>query len=266
MTRWTLISIVWGSLLRIWILRQIFSKNDKKQIIIISLRSAFYALIAFVIYNIGHFIPVLQGHYWDYLIIITIILIFLIPTLPQGGKSWIIQSLLWIGLKFGLAGSLWTYSLSARWEESLKRNSLKNNTSWLLQSMILGGIVSAIMFGLGENIIYIVTSYLQSHNLQNTLTLLWQRALLPIMVHIGSLCLWFITLLQLKKYSNNTSLLRWIGAIVSIWSHFLYNISKTTPSLKILSLILMGIYLITIHYSLFKSDTLYSQSKTQSQK
>ena len=258
MTRWSIISIIWGCLLRIWILRQVFSQHDKKQILMISLRSAIYALLAFFIYNIGHFIPTLQATYSQYLIIVTIIVLFIIPTLPVGGRSWIIQSLLWVGLGLGLSGSVATYSLSARWEESLKRNSLKKNTSWLIQSMILGGIVSAIIFWQIENIIYVITSYLQSDNIASSLTLLGQRSFLPIIVHIGSLCLWFVAFLQLKPYFKGNTLLRWISAMISIWSHFLYNISQSDPSLKILSLLLMGIYIIAIHYSLFRSDTLYT--------
>lgn len=262
MSRWSIISIIWGSLLRIWILRQVFSQQDKKQILMISLRSAIYAIIAFFIYNIGYFIPTLQGTYSQYLIIVTILIVFIIPTLPVGWKSWIMQSILWIGISIGLSWSLSSYSLSARWEESLKRNSLKKNTSWLIQSMILGGIVSAIIFWQIENIIYVIISYLQSDNIVSSLTLLGQRSFLPIIVHIGSLCLWFVTLLQLKPYLKSNSLLRWIWAIVSIWSHFLYNISQSSDSsLKILSLILMGIYIITIHYSLFKSDILYTKTE-----
>ena len=262
MTRWSIISILWWSLLRIWILRQIFSQNDKKQLLIISIWSVFYALIAFLIYNISHFFAPINGHYSDYLIIITILLLFLIPILPTGRKGRILQSLFWIGLKIGVGWVIGTYSLSARWEETLKRSSLKNKKSWLLQSMILGGIVSAIVFGQIENIIYVVTSYLQSQDIITSLNVLSQRSFLPIIVHIGSLCLGFITLLQLKPYLNNNSLLRWIGAIVSIWSHFLYNISQSHTSLKFVSLIFMGFYIVAIHYSLFRSDTLYTQTTT----
>lgn len=257
MTRWSIISILWGCLLRIWILRQVFSQQDKKQIIMISLRSAFYAIVAFILYNVGYFIPWLQGSYSEYLVIVTILLIFIIPTLPIGWKWWIIQSLLWIGLNIGASWLISTYSLSARWEESLKRNSLKNNTSWLIQSMILGGIVSAIIFWQIENIIYIITSYVQSDNIQNAISILGQRSLLPIIVHIGSLCFWLVTIIFLKKYIYKLSLLWWLWAIASIWSHFLYNISQSEPSLKFISLILMSLYIITIHYALFKSDTLY---------
>ena len=74
--------------------------------------------------------------------------------------------------------------------------------------MILGGIVSAIVFGQIENIIYVVTSYLQSQDIITSLNVLSQRSFLPIIVHIGALCLGFITLLQLKPYLNNNSLLR----------------------------------------------------------
>lgn len=263
MIRWSILSIIIGYVLRLWIFRQIFSKHDKSQLITISLRSGFYALLAFFIYNISHFLPTLSGAYSDYLIIVSILSIIIIPRLPHGGRWRLGQSLLWFTLKLWLWWSLATYSLSARWEESLKRNSLKKQSFWLIQSMILWWIVSALIFGQIENVIYIVSAFLQWQNSESLISLLGQRSLLPIIVHIGSLCLWFCGILWIRKKNPYFRLLWWIAGLLSIGSHFLYNIAQMSPSLSVLKVALIIIYCISIHYCLFKSDTLYTQSQKQ---
>lgn len=252
----SIISIIIGLFLRIWILRQIFSQQKKQQIFSITLRSIFYALVAFFIYNISHFLPQFSPDYSTAIVIITILSLFILPLLPQGGKMWILQSIgriivsLWIGWMTG------KYSLSAWWEESLKRSSLKNNQSWLLQSMLLGWIVSWIVFGRIENIIYTLTQYLQSQDISLAIGLLGQRAFIPLIVHVWSISLGFCMMLMMKKrFSLKVSQFIWIFSIIA--SHFIYNMSQVWALSSWFKVILIVLYIISIHYTLFRSDDLY---------
>ena len=256
----SIISILLGLFVRIWILRQVFSQQKKNQILGITLRSIFYALAAFFVYNISHFISQFPTDYYTYIIIITILSLFFIPLLPQGWKVWILQSLGRIIVSLGVGWIIGKYSLSARGEESLKRSSLKNNQSWLIQSMILGWIISWIVFWRIENIIYTVTQYLQTQDISLAINLLGQRSFLPLIVHVWSISLWFCIILLMKK-NFSLKIAQTLGIFSIIWSHLLYNMSQVGSLPWWIKVILMAIYLVSIHYALFRSDDLYISEK-----
>lgn len=127
--------------------------------------------------------------------------------------------------------------------------------------MILAGIVSAIFFGLTENIIYSITQYLSSSFIQ-TANLLADRSLLPIIVHIGAVCSGCCLLLYGQKHNSRSLLIGSLGAMISIGSHLLYNMSHSLALGGIIKVILIIGYCCCIHYCLFKSDTLYTNTQT----
>lgn len=253
---WSIISIILFWLIWIRVIRQVVSSLHKKTLIITSARAICYTILVFIIYNLTYFLPELSSNIVTSIIVASIVFFVAVPILPTARKSRVIQSIFRIFTSIWVWWQVGTYTLSARWEESLKRSSLKNFQSWLLQSMILWAIISWIAFWVTENIIYMIVSFLQTNNISNAFHVFSERSFLPILVHIWSLSLWFISIIQLKRYIWQSWLVWILWFVITILSHLLYNIWQAYD-IKLLSSILIIGYIITLHYALFKSDTLY---------
>ena len=135
---------------------------------------------------------------------------------------------------------------------------IKKFISWLLGEIILLGIVSGIVFGRTENVVYTVQYIINNATKNEILILIQQRGILPIIVHIWSMCISLLIWFHLK-WKTASILARSIAIASGISSHFLFNISQYY-NIPIWSAIIILWYLVVMSYSLFRSDLLYTKA------
>lgn len=251
----SIISIIIMSVLRIRSIRQLFDHTDKKRFIITSITSIISVIIISILYYYKQKLNFTEHIYGYVSIIIIVSLIFF---RKQRFFWWILQSI----LRISLALMWWTsssYSIAALGEESFKWLYIKKYITWLLWWIVLLWIISGIAFWRTENFIYIIQYIIQNKQHETVMSLVQQRWFIPIIVHIGSICmsilLWFS--LQKKTYPI---IARWISILAWVWSHYLFNISQIYHFSLWTGLIILG-YLIIISYGLFRSDMIYNTQK-----
>lgn len=258
---WLILSIttiIISSLVRIRLLRQIFEHTEKRTFITTSILSIISVISITILYYIKQTIQI-SDQVYIYLYTSIIFIIGILYFKKQRFSGRITQSILWIGIAL-----LWwvtgTYSIAALGEESFKWIYIKKFITWLLWQIILLGIVSGIVFGRTENLVYMV-QYIRNNNTANEiLSLIQQRWIIPLIIHIWSLCLSIIIWFSFKE-RYYSFIVRWIAILVWIWSHYLFNLSQIYQ-FKIWSWIIIIWYLIIISYSLFRSDILYNQKNS----
>lgn len=245
-----IIGLIW-----IRIIRQISHHTPKKQIMTIVISSIISVSLLSGLYYMST-ISTTFLHYQSS-IIITLIIISSICYYTKSRRWWrIIQAILWIGLS-----SLGQhYSLPASSEETLKWTYLKKTTSWMIGEFILLGIMSAIVFGRTENIIYMIQSWIHQWSSSQLLMIAAQRGIIPIIVHIGSLALSIISYHLLQKRIP-IIMARAIGLTIGTASHYLFNMLQIRQR-WLWSAIVILCYLVVISYSLFRSDLLYLPKET----
>ncbi len=252
-----IITIIIISLLRIRCMRQIFSYTKNKAFITTSITSIISVVCITLLYYFKHHLHITHNTYL-YIYIGAMIVGSSIYYRRHRLWWWILQSLLWIGIT--LSWWIWgAYSIAALGEESFKWIYIKKFVSWLLGEIILLGIVSGIVFGWTENLVYIIQYITQSADQETILSLIQQRWILPIIVHIGSMCITLIIGFSLK-IKIPPSVARSIALIGGIGSHFLFNLSQYY-NIPLWSGIIILWYLFIISYSLFRSDLLYISSE-----
>ncbi len=248
-----LISSIVIGLLRLWILRQIFQHTDKKSFFFTSISSSISVIIISLVYILRQYLSI--DSTTMIIIVTSITLLSSILYFHYQRFIWrISQSVVWIvfALLWWMTG---VYSISALWEESFKRIYIKKFISWLLGEIILLWIVSGIVFGWTENLVYIVTSLIQNATHSEALSLVQQRWILPLIVHIWSLCLALMVWFHFKT-KTPPAFARSIALISGIGSHVLFNLSQSYQ-FSLGTAIIILLYLIIISYSLFRSDVLY---------
>ncbi len=250
-------TIIITSLVRIRLLRQIFEHSEKRTFIMTSIFSIISVILITLLYYIKQ-ITQINDQVYIYIYTSIIFIIGILYFKRQRFNGRITQSILWIGVAL-----LWwvtgTYSIAALGEESFKWIYIKKFITWLLWQLILLGIVSGIIFGWTENLVYMVQYIINNSPTNKILSLIQQRGIVPLIIHIWSLCLSIIIWFSIKK-SYSSFIARWIAIWIWIWSHYLFNISQIYQ-FKIWSWIIIIWYLIIINYSLFRSDILYNQKK-----
>lgn len=251
----SIITIILISLIWIRIIRKIFAREQKQQIINTSIWSIVSVIIISFIHYLFDTYPIKEYHTTIYIIIIIISVLIFIQ--KKRTISWWIQALLRIILSFNWWAQ-WQYSINALWEESFKRIYIKKFIIWLMWEIILFWIISWIVFGRTENIIYFI-QWISHNTISNNITLIEQRSFIPIIIHIGSVCLSILIWFQLQN--KLWWIFAWLlGIIVGIWIHYLFNILQIN-NINILTIIIIISYIWIINYSLFRSDLLYISSE-----
>jgi hypothetical protein len=248
-----IITIIIISFLRIRCMRQIFEYTNKKAFIATSIASILSVFCITLLYYFKQYLHIQENIYiyiYSGIIILSSIIYF------RKQRFWwrILQSIVWIWL----ALLWWTfgwYSIAALGEESFKWIYIKKYIIWLLWEIILLGIVSWIVFGRTENLIYIIQYIIKGVPKDTILPLIQQRWFIPLLVHIGSICMTLILWFQLIK-KIPTPLARGIALMSGIGSHYLFNMSQFYHFWLWTGIIIVW-YLIIISYSLFRSDILY---------
>jgi hypothetical protein len=255
-----LITIIIVTLLWLWLLRQIFDHSDKKKFFLTSMISVISVIIITIIYSISH---TFQFNYYTTIIIYSSIILigWCIYIQPQRLGWRVSQSIAWIIIAC-IWWTTWTYSIAALGEESMKWIYIKKFISWLIGEIILLGIVSGIVFGRTENIVYTVQYIINNATKNEILILIQQRGILPIIVHIWSMCISLLIWFHLK-WKTASILARSIAIASGVTSHFLFNISQYY-NIPIWSAIIILWYLVVMSYSLFRSDLLYIINKNDS--
>lgn len=250
----TIITVLW-----IRTLRQLFWKTDKKRFFLTSITSVISVFVIASIYKLAN---IFTRDKQTITIIYTVLaaIVWLLYIQKKRFAGWIMQSILWILLS-QIGGITAIYSISALGEESFKWIYIKKFVSWLLGEIILLAIVSGIVFGRTENLIYIITSLVENDTNSKILALIQQRWILPLIVHIGSLCISLMVWFTLK-WKISTIPARSLALWIWIGSHYLFNISQVYQA-PLATTIIIVLYLIIISYSLFRSDILYSTTETK---
>jgi hypothetical protein len=254
----TITTIIITSLVRIRLLRQIFEHSEKRTFIMTSIISIMSVMSITLLYYIKQTTQI-NDQIYVYIYTSIIFIIWILYFKRQRFNGRITQSIVWIwvALLWWVTG---TYSIAALGEESFKWIYIKKFINWLLWQLILLGIVSGIVFGWTENLVYMVQYIINNSTTNKILSLIQQRWIVPLIIHIWSLCLSIIIWFSLKKWYSSF-IARWIAILVWIWSHYLFNISQIYQ-FKIWSWIIIIWYLIIISYSLFRSDLLYNQKNS----
>lgn len=248
-----IITIIITTVLRIRCMRQIFEHTERQTFMITSLTSILSVIIIALWYYFKQNRDITE-HMYIYSYSVIIIIASIIYFRKQRFLWRIIQSILRISL--ALVWWAWsTYSLAALGEESFKWLYIKKYIIWLLWKIILLGIISGIVFWRTENIVYIVHYTTQSETKESILSLITQRWFIPIIVHIGSICvslfLWFYIQKSLPSF-----IAWWIAMLVWIWSHYIFNLTQIYQFWAGSGILILW-YLIIISYGLFRSDILY---------
>ncbi len=252
------ITLLFTSFLRIRLVRQIVSHTQKHSLIRISLSSLMsvilLSLIAFI--SQANLIPLPSNTIL--IVVIFIIVIFWFQS-KRFFARWI-QSLIRIAWSF--IPNISQYPLFARSEESLKRNSVQKRTTWPFGEIILLCVMSSLVFGRWENIIYLLAPYIHNNNIEPKLvtTLIVSRSFIPLVLHIGCTCSSCLIAYTLSNKIWNTIIWRSIWLISGILLHTLFNISQSS-NIRPLSLIIILWCIAIISYSLMRSDILYIQDE-----
>ncbi len=249
----SIMSIIIISLIRIRLLRQIFEHTQKRTFLITSAISSIGVFIITLLYYMKQ-VYQLSDQQYIYLYGTISVVIGLFYFQRQRFSWWISQLWLWIGLAF-----LWwlsgLYSIAALWEETFKWIYIKKFVIWLLWEIILLGIISGIAFGWTENLVYIIQNIIKETPNNEIISLIQQRWIIPLIVHIGSLCLSIFIGFSLKT-KTYPIIARWVAISTGIGSHYLFNLSQNYQIILWSTILIIG-YLIIISYSLFRSDFLY---------
>lgn len=251
----SIITIILISLIWIWIIRKIFAKQSKQKII----NTSIWSIVSVIIISCMHYISStyqIEQYYTIIYITITIISILLFIQ-KKRAISWWIQAILRVLLSFNwwIQGQ---YSINALWEESFKRIYIKKFVIWLMWEIILFWIISWIVFGRSENIIYFI-QWITHKTIVNNITIIEQRSFIPIIIHIWSICL--SILIWFKLQNKLWWIMAWLlGIIGGIWIHYFFNIFQIN-NITIWTIIIIVSYIWIINYSLFRSDLLYIKSK-----
>lgn len=248
-------TIIITSLVRIRFLRQIFEHSEKRTFIMTSIISIISVMSITLLYYIKQTTQI-NDQIYVYIYTSIIFIIWILYFKRQRFSGRIAQSIVWIwvALLWWVTG---TYSIAALGEESFKWIYIKKFITWLLWQLILLGIVSGIVFGWTENLVYMVQYIINNSPTNKIFLLIQQRGIIPLIIHIWSLCFSIIIWFSLKKWYPSF-ITRWIAIWVWIWSHYLFNMSQIYQ-FNIWSWIIIIWYLIIISYSLFRSDLLYNQ-------
>jgi hypothetical protein len=252
----SIITILISSLIRIRILRQIFERSDRYEIITTTIVSIISVCLFSLLYYVKQTV-IINEYTYSIIYAVIIVVASILYYTSSRSRGWIIQSIVWLSLTM-LWWPLWLYSMRALWEESLKRTYIKKFTTWLLWKIILLSIVSGIVFWRTENLVYIIQYIVQDIPNHKILSLIQHRGIIPVIVHIGSLCITIILWFELKKYISNIRA-RSIGLVAWIGSHYLFNIYQVYQ-VNMLSWVSIIVYIIIITYSLFRSDILYTKN------
>jgi hypothetical protein len=192
-----IIIIIIITFLWLWLLRQIFNHSNKKKIFFTSITSIIGVIVITIIYNTWRILHLDQSHI--VIVYSSIILICGFIYLQYQRLSWwISQSILWITIAL-IWWSSWVYSIAALGEESFKWIYIKKFISWLLWEVILLWIVSGLVFWWTENIVYIIQYIINNATNNELILMLQQRGLLPLIIHIWSICISLIIGYNLKK-------------------------------------------------------------------
>ena len=253
----SIINIIIIVLIRIWLIRKVFSKINKKTFFTTCITSILSVFLITIFYYIKISLNLSEKTY-IYIYSIVIIIIGIVYFKKNRFAWQIIQSILWIGLGLGWWINGW-YAMSALWEESFKWTYIKKHITGLFWEIILLWIISAIIFWRTENIVYDFQYIINKWSNNDIITIIQQRWIFPIIVHIGSICLSLIIWFTLNKKVWEV-LSRSIWLIIGIGSHFLFNISQINQFALWSSLIIIC-YCLIISYSLFKNDLLYTAQK-----
>ena len=254
----SIISISIISLIWIWIIRQIFIKQSKQQIIKTSIWSIMSVISISIIYYLSNTYTLRKEYHTIIYITIIIISIFLFIQ-KKRTISWIIQSL-WRIIISSIWGIWWNYSINTLWEESFKRIYIKKFIIWLMWEIILLWIISGIVFGRTENIVYLIQS-ISRHTFIDNVMLIQQRSFIPILIHVWSICISILVWYWFQK--RIWEIASWtLGLASGILVHYLFNISQTN-SITIWTITIILLYIWVIHYSLFRSDLLYIWSENK---
>lgn len=249
-----LITIFFSLSLWIRISRQIFEKSDKKAFIHTSIYSFLWVII---ITALTLLLP-----YWSFtttqITIFTIIFvscIFLFPLQKTRIISQLIQSLITIGLASFSSSVFSHYITASRSEESLKWANIKNYTTWPLSKIILLCIISGIVFGASETMIYALSQLLHRKTTSSAITIIAQRSLIPIILHSGTVVISCLSAYYLSK--KTYTIFAWIvWLIIGISIHLIFNLSNIYGYIPIIIFIILWC-IWAISYGFFRSDTLY---------
>lgn len=243
-TTLTIGSIALSSMIWLWMIRQIFVHAAKSKLITITVRNLISISAILALHYLQDMIP------WGDYISIGLIVISLLSIVIYRYKKRSIWRLMHAWIWIIVSMTWWSaYAIPVFTEESLKRTYIKSQLSQSLWYILVFGMMSGLSFGIIENIVYLISWWSQ------WLIILWQRSLLPIIIHIAALCSTILIAYKAQNYIHPI-ISRSIAWASGILLHLLYNITQTNWN-TLLSGLLIIISLITIHYSLMKSDLLY---------
>lgn len=253
-----IITIIIISVLRIRCMRQIFKQTNRQAFLTTSLTSILSVAFITLWYYFKQRLE-LTEHIYTYSYIGILMIASIIYFRRQRFIWRILQSIVRISLT--LIWWAWsTYSLAALGEESFKWIYIKKYITWLLWKIIFLGIISGIVFWRTENIVYTLQYIIKNETPNSIVLLISQRWFIPIIVHIGSICVSLLLWFNLQK--NLSSIIaRWIAIFIWVWSHYLFNISQIYQSSAGSGIMIIW-YLMIISYGLFRSDILYTPQDT----
>lgn len=249
-----LITIFFSFSLWMRIARQIFEKSEKRAFIYTSIYSLWWVIFITIITLLSQYLVFNTTQ----VALLFTILISSTLSLPFQ-KSWIswqlIQTCITMTIALITPGSLSHYITASRSEESLKRANIKNYTSWPLSKIILLCIISGIVFGASETIIYSIVQLFTQHTISSAVNIISQRSFIPLILHSGTVIISCLIAYNLTSKIN--TIFAWIIWLISwIIIHFIFNISNIYGYIPIIVLIIIGCIL-AISYGFFRSDTIY---------
>lgn len=245
-----IITLLFTSLLRIWIIRQVFYHNERKTIIHTSLISIWSVLLLAGVYRIEqkYFTKTIS-----FIIISSIITWSIIITRLQSKRFlwWIGQTIV-VFLSTAIPFQN-TYKILAWIEESSKRHALQKNTDLFQNKVIFLSIISGLSFWRAENIIYLIMT-----KQEEFMTVLSSRSFIPIVVHIWFMCISYLSAEIIFKKTKKTILGWSIWLSIGVILHALFNISQK-ENIWLISISIIVLCIFAVSYGIAKSDMIYEQ-------